>query len=140
MADPRFPAILLIAVLVVVAGLFAASEAALLALSRLRLLQRTDDNVSKSLSKLLDERNTYLTTMLVGNTVVLLAADSIATWLAIQMGLSNPVLIATVIMAVVVLIFSEILPKMLCAGRRVSRGSCTSRRAYSNPSPGLWSA
>jgi len=51
--------------------------------------------------------------MLVGNTVVLLAADSVATWLAIQQGVPNPVLIATIAMALLILVFSEILPKMV---------------------------
>ena len=111
MADPRIFALVGIILLVGLTGLFAASEAALLALSRLRLLQRTDDSVSQSLTKLLDDRNQYLTTILIGNTIVLLAADSIATWLAIQAGIFQPVLVATLVMALVILIFSEILPK-----------------------------
>ncbi len=113
MADPKLWTLLGIAALVALAAMFAASEAALLALSRLRLLQRTDDDVGKSLGKLLDDRNRYLTTMLVGNTLVLLAAESIATWLAIEEGVLNPVLVATLVMAVAVLIFAEILPKMV---------------------------
>jgi putative hemolysin len=113
MADPRLLSLLAIFILIVLSALFSASEAALLAMSRLRLLQRTSDSVSQSLSKLLDDRNRYLTTMLVGNTIVLLAADSIATWLAIQVGLFSPVLVATVLMALAVLVFAEILPKMI---------------------------
>jgi putative hemolysin len=113
MADPKLWTLLGIAALVALAAMFAASEAALLALSRLRLLQRTDDDVGKSLGKLLDDRNRYLTTMLVGNTLVLLAAESIATWFAIEEGVLNPVLVATLVMAVAVLIFAEILPKMV---------------------------
>jgi CBS domain containing-hemolysin-like protein len=113
MADPRLLSLLVIFFLIVLSALFSASEAALLAMSRLRLLQRTSDSVSQSLSKLLDDRNRYLTTMLVGNTIVLLSADSIATWLAIQIGLFSPVLVATVLMALAVLVFAEILPKMI---------------------------
>lgn len=115
MADPRLPALLGIFFLVVLAGLFAASEAALLGLSRLRLLRHDEDAVNKSLAKLLDDRNHYLTTMLVGNTIVMLSADSLATWLAIQYGQNiwQPVLLATVIMTLSILIFAEILPKMV---------------------------
>jgi CBS domain containing-hemolysin-like protein len=113
MPDPRLLSLLAIVVLIGLSALFSASEAALLAMSRLRLLQRTNDSVSKSLSRLLDDRNRYLTTMLVGNTIVLLAADSIATWLAIQIGVFNPVLVATIVMAVFVLVFAEILPKLV---------------------------
>jgi len=113
MSDPRLFSLLAIVVLIILSALFSASEAALLAMSRLRLLQRTNDSLNKSLGKLLDDRNRYLTTMLVGNTIVLLAADSIATWLAIQEGVFNPVLVATIVMAVAVLIFAEILPKLI---------------------------
>src|SRR5215472_1181191 len=113
MSDPRLFSLLVIIFLIVLSALFSASEAALLAMSRLRLLQRTNDSLNKSLGKLLDDRNRYLTTMLVGNTIVLLAADSIATWLAIQEGVFNPVLLATVVMAIAVLVFAEILPKLI---------------------------
>ncbi|MBV8082702.1 MAG: HlyC/CorC family transporter [Candidatus Eremiobacteraeota bacterium] len=113
MTDPRLLSLFAILALVVLSAVFSAAEATLLALSRLRLLQRTNDDVGKSLSKLLDDRNRYLTAMLVGNTIVLLAADSIATWLAIQAGIFSPVLVATIAMALLVLIFAEILPKMI---------------------------
>ncbi|MBV8222323.1 MAG: DUF21 domain-containing protein, partial [Candidatus Eremiobacteraeota bacterium] len=99
MTDPRLLSLFAILALVVLSAVFSAAEATLLALSRLRLLQRTNDDVGKSLSKLLDDRNRYLTAMLVGNTIVLLAADSIATWLAIQAGIFSPVLVATIAMA-----------------------------------------
>src|SRR5271165_3176404 len=113
MTDPRLFSLLAIIALIILSALFSASEAALLAMSRLRLLQRTDDSVSRSLTELLDDRNRYLTTMLIGNTIVLLAADSVATWLAIQLGVASPVLVATVVMTLAVLIFAEILPKMI---------------------------
>jgi putative hemolysin len=99
--------------LVVLAGLFAASEASLLALSRLRILQRNSNGKTKKLVKLIDERNHYLTTILVGNTVVILAAQSLATWAAIDSGVVRPVLTAAVIMTLVLLIFAEIVPKMV---------------------------
>ena len=79
-----------IACLIVVASFFAASEASLLALSRLRIQQR--NGATPKLVRLLDERNQFLTTILVGNTVVLLADHG-----------DQPV----------ALIFGEIVPKML---------------------------
>ncbi len=100
-----------IACLIVVASFFAASEASLLALSRLRIQQR--NGATPKLVKLLDERNQFLTTILVGNTVVLLAAQSLATWAAIVYVPFRPVLTATVVMSIVLLIFGEIVPKML---------------------------
>ncbi len=108
-------AIVGIACLVVLASVFAAAEASLLALSRLRILQRNGNGNGKTakLVKLLDERNQYLTTILVGNTVVLLAAQSVATWAAIEYVPFRPVLTATVVMSFVLLIFGEIVPKMV---------------------------
>ncbi len=102
-----------IACLVVLAGLFAASEASLLALSRLRILQRDQNGKSGQLVRLLDERNSYLTTILVGNTIVLLTAQSLATWAAIEYGVWRPVLTAMVVMTVVLLVAAEIVPKMV---------------------------
>ena len=112
-SDFRFLAIAGIVCLVLLAGLFAASEASLLALSRLRILQRSGNGKTTRLIKLVDERNHYLTTILVGNTIVLLAADSLATWAAIAYGVWRPVLTATVVMTILLLVFGEIVPKMV---------------------------
>ena len=114
MADPSLLTLLVIVALVGLSSVFSASEAALLGLTRLRVLQRTDDHVSKSLTKLLDERGEYLTTMLVGNTIVLLTAQSLATWLTIREGFPSAALVATtLVMAALILLFGEILPKMV---------------------------
>ncbi|HXW77039.1 MAG TPA: hemolysin family protein [Candidatus Eremiobacteraceae bacterium] len=102
-----------IVLLVALAACFAMSEAALLALSRLRLLHKNGANGTHSIERLIADRNLYLTSILVGNTIILLAADSLATWLAIYYGVWRPVLTATVVMALVVLIFAEIVPKMV---------------------------
>ena len=101
--------------LIALAAFFAASEASLLALSRLRILQRNSNGNGKTtkLAKRLDERSHYLTTILVGNTVVLLASQSLATWVAIEYVSVRPILTATVVMSLVLLIFGEIVPKMV---------------------------
>src|SRR5579872_961362 len=111
--DGRFFALIGIVCLTVLAGVFAASEASLLALSRLRILQRAGNGKTQRLVHLLDERNHYLTTILIGNTIVLLTADSLATWAAINYGIGRPVLTATVLMTVALLVFGEIVPKMI---------------------------
>jgi putative hemolysin len=99
--------------LVALAALFAASEASLLALSRLRIAQRDHNGQADRLVHLVDERNNYLTTILVGNTIVLLTAQSLATWVAIQYGVWRPVLVSTVVMMAVLLVVGEIVPKMV---------------------------
>ena len=111
--EPRTTALVVVVILVALAACFAASEAALLALSRLRLLQRSGSEDGKSLERLVGDRNLYITTILVGNTIILLASDSLATWAAIQYGVWKPVLVATIVMTVVMLVFAEIIPKLI---------------------------
>jgi len=106
-------ALFAVCLLVVIAAIFAASEASLLALSRLKITQVRPEKTSATLNRLHDRRGDYLTTILVGNTIVLLAADSVATWLAIQLGLWRPVLVATIVMTIVLLVFGEVVPKMI---------------------------
>ena len=76
MTDPRLFSLLAIIVLIVLSALFSASEAALLAMSRLRLLQRTNDSLNKSLggssqNRSLSMRNSTpliaLSTVAIGN-------------------------------------------------------------------------
>jgi putative hemolysin len=112
-ADPRTTALAGIVLLVVLAALFAASEAALLGLSRLKLLHKYGESDGQRLERIIGERQLYLTTILIGNTIILLTADSLATWLAIQYGVWKPVLTATIVMTVVILVFGELIPKML---------------------------
>ena len=71
--------------LVLLAGFFAASEAALVSISRLRARTMTERRVrgARNVELLVDEKTRFLTAILVGNTIVLLAADSLATYIAI---------------------------------------------------------
>jgi len=65
---------------------------------------------------LVEDKNRYLTSILVGNTIALLAADSLATTIAIDLGLPAPAVWSTVVMSIVLLLFGEIMPKTLAAG------------------------
>ena len=112
-SDPRTISVVVVVFLVFLAACFAASEGALLALSRLRLLQHGPGDDAKNLERLVTDRSNYLTTILVGNTIILLAADSLATWAAIQFGIWKPVLVATAVMTLVMLVFAEVVPKMI---------------------------
>ncbi len=62
---------------------------------------------------LLDDRNRFLTSILIGNTIVLLAADSVATLLFIHAGIPNAAVWSTAIMTVLLLLFGEIVPKTI---------------------------
>ncbi|MGA8533792.1 MAG: hemolysin family protein [Candidatus Tumulicola sp.] len=104
-----------LAILVLLAAFFAASEAALISISRLRARTMADRRIrgSQEVLALVDDKNRYLTSILVGNTIVLLASDSLATYMAIELGLPAAAVVSTVVMTVVMLLFGEIIPKMV---------------------------
>jgi putative hemolysin len=105
-------------VLVLLAAFFAASEAALVSISRLRARAIAERRVrgSGNLQQLVDDKMRFLTAVLVGNTIVLLAADSLATYIAIQLGVPSGAVLSTIIMTVVFLLFGEIVPKTVATG------------------------
>ena len=101
--------------LVALAAFFAASEAALVAISRLRARTMVERNVkgARSVQRLTEDRNRFLTSILIGNTIALLATDSLATYVFIKDGIPNAALWSTVIMTFVLLLFGEIVPKTI---------------------------
>jgi putative hemolysin len=105
-------------VLVLLAAFFAASEAALISISRLRAQAIAERRVrgARNLEQLVDEKTRFLTAILVGNTIVLLAADSLATYIAISLGIPSGAVLSTVIMTTVFLLFGEIVPKTVATG------------------------
>jgi putative hemolysin len=104
----------ILGLLVLVAAFFAASEAALISISKLRARTIAEQRVNGGLVlALVDDKNRYLTSILVGNTIVLLASQSLATYVAIEMNLPLAALLSTVFMTVVMLVFGEIIPKMV---------------------------
>ena len=105
--------ILALVLLVAGAAFFAASEAALISVSRIRIRGMVEHNVrgSRAALHLVEERSRLLATVLIGNTVVLLAADSLATWIFIREGVPHAAVWSTLVMAVLILLFGEIIPK-----------------------------
>jgi putative hemolysin len=100
---------------VVAAAFFAASEAAILGVSRITVRAFLEKNVpgAQRLHDLLVNRNRTLTSILIGATTVLLAADSVATSLFIHLGVPHAAIWSTAITTIVVLLFGEIIPKTL---------------------------
>jgi len=104
-----------LAALVLLAAFFAASEAALISISRLRARAIAEREVKGAdrVVELVDDKNRFLTSILVGNTIVLLASDSLATYVAISLGLPLAAVFSTVVLTVVMLLFGEIIPKTI---------------------------
>jgi putative hemolysin len=113
-----WPEVAALVLLVGVAAFFAASEAAIVSTSRIRaraLLERKIRGAQR-LVRLVEDRNRTLTTVLIGSTFVLLAADSLATYLFLRWGVPNAVVWSTVVMTIAILLFGEILPKTVAVG------------------------
>ena len=112
-ADLNSSEIVALVALVVISAFFSASEAALISVSRLRARTMAERRVrgARDVVRLIDDRNRFLTSVLIGNTVALLAAESLATELALQMHLPKPAIFSTIVMSVVLLLFGETIPK-----------------------------
>jgi magnesium and cobalt exporter, CNNM family len=121
-AHTNWPEIATLVVLVCLSAFFSASETALVAVSRLRAraLQERRVRGSCDVLKLVDDKPHMLSSILIGNTIALLAADSLATAIFIDLGVPQPAVWSTVAMSIVLLLFGEIIPKTVAssAGER----------------------
>lgn len=94
-------------------ALASAAETALTSVSRIKLKNMAEDGEQRAIEieRLLAEPNTFLSTILIVNSVAVIVASSMATVLALRFSQSWGELIATVLSSLVVLIFCEISPK-----------------------------
>jgi magnesium and cobalt exporter, CNNM family len=115
MTEAHWPGIVVLVLLVGVAAFFAASEAAIVSINRIRARALVEKKIRGSLrlERLVEDRNRTLTSVLIGSTFVLLAADSLATYLFLLWGVPHAAIWSTVVMTVAILLFGEILPKTL---------------------------
>ncbi|MEE1013896.1 MAG: hemolysin family protein [Clostridia bacterium] len=107
--------ILWLIVLILCSAYFSATETAFSSLSRIRLKNLANDGNKKAELALAMSENydKLLSTILIGNNVVNIAASSLATILFLQVSHSHGAMLSTIVMTVVVLIFGEISPKSL---------------------------
>ena len=105
--------IVVMVVAFVLCALASASETALTSVNRYRLknLIEEGDQRARDIERLLSEPNTFLSTILVVNSVAVIVASSMATALALRFTASLGELLATVATSLVTLIFCEITPK-----------------------------
>ena len=111
------PTIVLL-ILLIASGFFSASETSLMSLSKIRLRHMQEEGVkgAKLVANLIEDSNKLLSSILIGNNVVNIAATSISTALFTSLipGASG-VAIATAVMTVLVLLFGEITPKTIAS-------------------------
>jgi len=132
------PQVGLLAVLLVLSGLMSGSETALTALGEWKIRQLREDGLDPTGAFALLERQPtrFITTLLIGNNVVNIAAASLITQIAIQtaqnygFGESLAVGYATGITTLLVLIFGEITPKSIAVHHAVGFSRAVIRPVY----------
>ncbi len=100
-------------VALILCGTASAAETALTSISRIKLKNLVEEGDQKAIQieRLISQPNTFLSTILIVNSVAVIVASSMATVLALRFSQSFGELIATVFSSLIVLIFCEITPK-----------------------------
>lgn len=106
--------LLLFIICILLSAFFSSAEVALISITRARVRTLANDNKpgAAALARLKENPDHFLITILVGNTIVNIAAASIATAIAISFFGSIGVGIATGFVVIVLLVFGEIGPKI----------------------------
>jgi magnesium and cobalt exporter, CNNM family len=114
-----------IVVLLALSGFFSGSETALTGASRARLhqMEQAGDKRATLVNRLRDQHAKLISAILLGNNLVNILASALATSMMINIFGEYGVAYATVAMTVLILIFSEVLPKTYALHRpiRVAR-------------------
>ncbi len=109
-------------ILLVFSAFFSASETSLTSITKIKLRQIKNGKSKKDtlIARILSDPPRMLTTLLIGNNIVNIWASSIATAFAISIFGGKGIGIATVVMTVIIVIFSEITPKTIAANDPVN--------------------
>jgi len=108
--------LLLLSVLLLLSGIFSASETALIGIGKIkaRILLKRGVKGAEEVDKLVRDPESVLTSVLILNNVVNIAASAVATSIAIEIfGSYYGVVIAIVVMTILILTFAEIIPKTI---------------------------
>ncbi len=108
--------VIILAILVLFSAYFSATETAFFSLNKIRIksLAGEGNKRAKKVSKILDDMDALLSTILIGNNIVNIAATAIATVLFIDLvGEDLGATLSTIVITLVVLMFGEITPKTL---------------------------
>lgn len=108
----------LIVILICFSAFFSGTEIAYTSVNRVRLrnMAEAGSKVAALAVRLGDKFESALSAILIGNNFVNIAASSVSTTIALKVsgGKSTGVVIATAIITVLILIFGEIVPKVVC--------------------------
>lgn len=112
--DPEPSSYLILGLLLLLSAIFSGSETALVSLTPAKLkAMHSRSRGARLIRRIKNHPQKMLTTILLGNNIVNIAATAYATVLADRLFGSSAVTIVTAFMTVLVLIFGEILPKAI---------------------------
>jgi putative hemolysin len=105
--------IIFLVVCLVLSAFFSGSETAFISIQRFRLehLINTEVKGAGQVARMIDKPERFLSTVLLGNTLVNVAAAAIATAIAVYFWREQGIIIATIVLTVILLIFCEATPK-----------------------------
>jgi CBS domain containing-hemolysin-like protein len=105
--------VLILLILLLLSGFFSSAETALFSISqtRARYMAKSKTRSHQLIKKMKDDPHRLLTTILIGNNVVNVAASAIATSVTIGMFANYAVGLATGVMTFLILVFGEVIPK-----------------------------
>lgn len=107
--------VIILVTLLALSAIFSSSETALtsISLAKIRQLQEENEKKSKILKRIKHKMGDIISTILIGNNIVNIAATAILADLTsgMSIGKGNSTLITTVVMTILILIFGEITPK-----------------------------
>ena len=107
--------IITIIIMIIFSAYFSATETAFSSINKTRLktMAEKGDKKAKQAYKLSEKYDKLISTILVGNNIVNIAASSVGTVLFMQLCESNGATISTIVITIAVLIFGEITPKSI---------------------------
>ena len=116
-----FDQLVVLIVLLLLSGFFSSAETALFSISRAkaRHIAKERGLTNTLIKRMKDDPHRLLSTILIGNNLVNVAAAALATSVTIELVASNAVGIATGIMTALILIFGEIIPKSVATRNNI---------------------
>ncbi len=109
-------------ILLILSGFFSSAETSLFSISRSKarfLAKQSGDKANQLIFQMKNDPHRLLSTILIGNNVVNIAASSLATRLALQLFPNYAVGLATGVMTFLILVFGEVFPKSVATNNNV---------------------
>ncbi|MCJ8501265.1 hemolysin family protein [Desulfatitalea alkaliphila] len=113
--------VVLLLILLMLSGFFSSSETALFSISRskARHISKQKGRANALIYQLKNNPHRLLSTILIGNNIVNVAASALATKLALEMFPGYAVGVATGVMTLLILVFGEVLPKSVATRNNI---------------------